>query len=77
MKNTDLKNWLAASVSTAMLATMLSAGTAYAQDNSDDDAAQDEIITVGTRRTARSAAGTCPSRRRSRASRWGRAVFAP
>lgn len=58
MKNTDLKNWLAASVSTAMLATMLGAGTAYAQDNSDDDAVQDEIITVGTRRTARSAADT-------------------
>lgn len=58
MKKTDLKSWLAASASTAMLATMMSAGTAYAQDSSDDNAVEDEIITIGTRRTQRSAADT-------------------
>lgn len=58
MKNTDLKAWLAASASTAMLATMLSAGSAYAQDSSDTNVIEDEIITIGTRRTQRSAADT-------------------
>lgn len=58
MKKTDLKGWLAASASTAMLATMLSASNAYAQDNSGANAVEDEIITIGTRRTQRSAADT-------------------
>jgi iron complex outermembrane receptor protein len=57
MKNTNLKGWLATSVSTAMLATMMSAGAAYAQDNG-DNVIEDEIITIGTRRTQRSAADT-------------------
>lgn len=56
MKILDMKGWLAASASTAMLATMMSAGTAYAQDN--EPTADDEIITIGTRRTQRSAADT-------------------
>lgn len=57
MKMLELKGWLAATASTAILATIMSAGTAYAQDT-DDSAVDDEIITIGTRRTQRSAVDT-------------------
>ncbi len=56
MPNFTLKATLAATASTALLATML-ATPAYAQSN-DTSVIQDEIITIGTRRTARSAADT-------------------
>ncbi len=52
MQNFTLKATLAATASTALLATML-ATPAYAQ--SSDPSVQDEIITIGTRRKARSA----------------------
>ena len=53
MDTKEMKRLLAVNVSTAMLAATMSAGTAYAQDN-DDSADNDEIITIGTRRTQRS-----------------------
>ena len=56
MPKFTLKATLAATASTALLATML-ATPAYAQSN-DTSVIQDEIITIGTRRTARSAADT-------------------
>ncbi|MGB6228695.1 MAG: TonB-dependent receptor [Litorimonas sp.] len=58
MNNQTFKGWLAASTSTALLATMMSAGAAYAQDTSADTLIEDEIVTIGTRRTARSAVDT-------------------
>jgi iron complex outermembrane receptor protein len=57
MDTKEMKRLLAVNVSTAMLAATMSAGTVYAQDN-DDSADNDEIITIGTRRTQRSAADT-------------------
>lgn len=56
MKKHTMKGWLALGASSAMLATMMAA-PGYAQ-NADETAVDDEIITVGTRRTQRSAADT-------------------
>ena len=57
MKSTTFKAWLAASASGAILATSFSM-TAVAQDTLEDTIVEDEIITIGTRRTQRSAADT-------------------
>ena len=56
MKLQSYKRWLAIGASSAMLAVSMSAGSALAQDN--EPAVDDEIITIGTRRTQRSAADT-------------------
>ena len=56
MKLQSYKRWLAVGASSAMLAVTMSAGQAYAQDN--EPSVDDEIITIGTRRTQRSAADT-------------------
>lgn len=57
MKNQTMKGWLALGTSSAMLAVMMAA-PASAQTSSDAPVVDDEIITVGTRRTQRSAADT-------------------
>jgi len=56
MSHFSLKSALAMTASTALLATMLATPT-YAQ-SSDTSVIEDEIITIGTRRVARSAADT-------------------
>jgi iron complex outermembrane receptor protein len=56
MKRFTMKGLLAVSASSAMMAAMMSTG-AYAQ-NADEPTVEDEIITIGTRRTQRSAADT-------------------
>ena len=55
MKNFTFKNVLAATASSAILAGMLATPT-YAQSNT--DVIEDEVISIGTRRAARSAADT-------------------
>lgn len=55
MKTFTLKNMLVATASTALLASMM-ATPAFAQDNG--EVVADEIISIGTRRQARSAADT-------------------
>ncbi len=57
MTHLSLKAMLAATASSAMLATMMATPT-FAQDNTDTSVIEDEIITIGTRRAARSAADT-------------------
>ncbi len=56
MKTLNLKSWLAVTASTAMVAGMI-ATPAYGQ-SADTSVNDDEIITIGTRRTQRSAADT-------------------
>ena len=56
MPHFSLKSTLALTASTALLATML-ATPAYAQ-SADTSVIEDEVITIGTRRAARSAADT-------------------
>lgn len=57
MSHFSMKSALAMTASSALLATLL-ATPVYAQDNTDTSVIQDEIITIGTRRAARSAADT-------------------
>ncbi len=57
MQKMTLKTWLAVTASAALLSGA-SAGSAFAQDSSDDTIQEDEIISIGTRRSQRSAADT-------------------
>ncbi len=57
MTKSTLKPWLIATASTAILMGSL-ATPVYAQNSSDTSVVEDEIITIGTRRAARSAADT-------------------